>query len=89
MADMTPEIKKLLKEDKLVIGKASVLKNLRQGKAETVYTAENCPDELRQELDHLAGISGIEVKNTGLQNTELGDVCKKPFSIAVIAVVKQ
>ncbi len=89
MADMTQEIKKLLKEEKLVIGKDSVLKHLRQGKAETLYTAENCPQELKEELEHLAGIAGIEVKDSGLQNTELGDVCKKPFSIAVIAVAKR
>lgn len=88
MADVITEIKKLIKEDKLVIGKAEVLKGLRTGKFEKVYIAENCPAELKEDLERYTAMGGVEIVETGVQNVELGDICKKPFSIAVLGLIK-
>ncbi|MBU2560820.1 MAG: ribosomal L7Ae/L30e/S12e/Gadd45 family protein [Nanoarchaeota archaeon] len=88
MADVVAEIKKLLKEKKLVIGKDETLKGLRQGKFAKIFLASNCSDELKGDIGHYASIAGVEVVETSIQNTELGDICKKPFSIAVISLLK-
>ena len=88
MADVIAEIKKLIKEDKLVIGKDEVLKGLRTGKFEKVFVAENCPAELMEDLEKYAPMNDVEIVSTGVQNVELGDVCKKPFSIAVLGLLK-
>ena len=88
MADIIAEIKKLIKEEKLVIGKDEVLKGLRTGKFEKVFVAENCPAELLEDLEKYAPMSGIEIVKTGVNNVELGDVCKKPFAIAVLGLLK-
>ncbi len=88
MADVIAEIKKLIKEDKLVIGKDEVLKGLRTGKFEKVFLAKNCPAELKEDLEKYAPMSGVELVETDIQNTELGDICKKPFSIAVLGLLK-
>ncbi|MBW2972693.1 ribosomal L7Ae/L30e/S12e/Gadd45 family protein [Candidatus Woesearchaeota archaeon] len=88
MADIVAEIKKLLKEDKLVIGKDETLKGLRTGKFVKVFLSANCPAVLKEDIEHYASLAGVEVVDTGLQNVELGDICKKPFSIAAIGLLK-
>jgi len=88
MADTIAEIKKLLKEEKLIIGKDVVLKGLRSGTLEKVFLATNCPEELKASIEHYAGMSGVEIVSAGVANTELGDICKKPFQIAVLGLVK-
>ena len=88
MADVVGEIKKLIKEDKLVIGTERTMKLLKTGKVQKVYLATNCPEDVRESVEHYAEIGGVEVVDSGLQNTDLGDICKKPFQIAVIALPK-
>ena len=88
MTDIVTEIKKLIKEDKLVIGADSVMKGLREGKFEKLYIAANCPSQLKSDIEHYASIAEVEIVDTQIQNVDLGDVCKKPFPIAVLGLLK-
>lgn len=88
MADMISDIKKELKEDRLVFGAEETIKGLRTGKFAKIYLAANCKKETEDDIRHHAGLAGVEVQETGLQNDELGDVCKQPFAIAVIGLKK-
>ena len=82
------EIKKLLTSKKLLIGKDEVLKNIRKSLVSKVYLASNCPDELLGDLHRYSKVAGVELLDTKIPNDELGTVCKKPFSIAVIGILK-
>lgn len=82
------DIKKLLTSKKLLIGKDEVLKNIKKGLVHKVYVASNCPGELMGDLKRYLSISSFELLETKVPNDELGTVCKKPFSIAVIGVMK-
>lgn len=88
MAGIISEIKDALKQNKLVMGADETLKGLRTGKFAKIYLAANCPDELKTDIEHHASLSEVEVVDTGIQNDELGDICKKPFSIAVMGLSK-
>ncbi|MFC1740972.1 ribosomal L7Ae/L30e/S12e/Gadd45 family protein [Nanoarchaeota archaeon] len=88
MADLIAEIKKNLKEEKLIIGADRTLKGLRIGQFVKVYLASNCAAELKEDIDQLAGLGEVEVAEVPLVNTELGDLCKKPFSISVMGLLK-
>jgi large subunit ribosomal protein L30e len=88
MADMIAELKKLMKEKKLVIGADETKKGLRVGKFQKVYLASNCGDLLKSDIEHYASIGGVAVVGTNLQNTEMGDICKKPFAISVMGLLK-
>jgi large subunit ribosomal protein L30e len=88
MADIITEIKKLISENKLVIGGDEVMKGLRGGSFSKIYLAANCPEQLKADIEHYASISGVEIIETGIQNEELGDICKKPFSISVMGLIK-
>ena len=82
------EIKKFIEEKKLVIGTSAGLKNLKTGKAEKIFLSSNCPDDVKTEVEKLAKISKIPVVVLKQSNEEIGVVCKKPFSISLISVIK-
>ena len=86
--DVIADIKKALKENKLVFGKDETLKGLRTGRFAKLYLASNCPAQLREDIMHYTKIANVEIVETGLENVDLGDVCKKPFSVAVIALAR-
>lgn len=88
MADVISEIKQLLKEEKLVIGADRTIKGINTGKFVKIYIASNCSDQLRENIVHYADIASVEVVDAGIPNDELGDVCKKPFSISVMGIKK-
>jgi ribosomal protein L30E len=82
------EIRKLLNSKKLLIGKDEVLKNIRKGLIAKVYIASNCPEDLHEDLLRYSKISQFELFETKVPNDELGTVCKKPFSIVILGVLK-
>lgn len=82
------EIRKLLTSKKLLLGKDEVLKNIRKNLISKVFVASNCPDMLLNDLQRYSKISGFELLETKLPNDELGAVCKKPFSIVVLGLLK-
>jgi large subunit ribosomal protein L30e len=88
MVNIVADIKKLLKEKRLVIGADETLKGLKTGRFARVYLASNCPAQLREDVSHYSGIGGVEVVDTGMPNTDLGDVCKKPFAISIMGLLK-
>ncbi|MBW2968326.1 ribosomal L7Ae/L30e/S12e/Gadd45 family protein [Candidatus Woesearchaeota archaeon] len=89
MSDIIAEIKKLVKEDRLIMGTERTVKALREGTVEKIFLASNCSEDVRESITHYAEISGAEVVDAGLQNDELGDICKRPHPIAVLGLVKQ
>jgi ribosomal protein L30E len=88
MSDAITDIKKLLKEEMLIVGTEETLKGLRSGEITKVFLAVNAPDEVRETIQHYAEIEEVEIVDAGVHNDELGDICKKPFSIAVLGLKK-
>jgi large subunit ribosomal protein L30e len=82
------EIRKLLTSKKLIIGEDEVLKNARKGALAKVYLASNVKKTLNADLLKYAKISSFEVLDTKVANDELGTVCKKPFSISTIGMLR-
>jgi large subunit ribosomal protein L30e len=85
---MIDDIKKLLKTDKLLIGKDRVIKNLKLGNLEKIFLASNCSDELKQDVENYSKLANVKVVQLDIPNEELGAVCKKPFSISIIGFLK-
>jgi ribosomal protein L30E len=77
------EVKKALKENKLVYGQDRTMKMIRSGKATHIFLASNCPAVIKQEMKKLADISKIAITELKETNEELGTICKKTFSISV------
>jgi len=84
----TTEIKKLLKAGNVLLGTERTLKSLRLGRIEKVLLSSNVNEKAEKDINYYAGLSNTEVQKLDIPNDELGVVCKKPFSISVISVVK-
>jgi large subunit ribosomal protein L30e len=82
------DIRKLLTTKKLVIGEDEVLKHARKGTLGKVYHASNMNKSVLADLQRYGKISHFEVLDTKVLNDDLGTVCKKPYSISTIGVLK-
>ncbi|MBW2996173.1 ribosomal L7Ae/L30e/S12e/Gadd45 family protein [Candidatus Woesearchaeota archaeon] len=80
------DIKKVVKEGKIVIGTNNVLKNLKSGKLSKVFITSNCPADVKESVNHYAELAKVDVVQLKQPNSELGVVCKKPFSISLLGV---
>ena len=82
------EIKKLLESDKLVVGKDRTVKYLKKGELVKVYLASNVDAETLEDIEQYAKLSKTEIVKLKFANDELGTFCKKPFSVAVMGLLK-
>ena len=83
------EIKKLVKTKNLVIGTERTIKNLKLGKVEKIIISSNCAEKVVDDLNYYVGLSKAETLKVNYPNDELGVICKKPFSISVLSILKQ
>jgi len=83
------EIKKLMNEEKCIIGAEQTLKNLKLGKLSKVFVTSNCQDTMKDDITYYAELSGTEVVMLDIPNDELGTICRKPFSISLLSVKKE
>ena len=83
-----PEIKKLLKAGNIIIGTERTIKNLKLGKVQKVLVSSNCPSNVEKDINYYASLSGAELHKLDYPNDELSVICKKPFSISVLALLK-
>lgn len=81
-------IKKGIKQKKIVVGTERSIKNIKLGKAEKVYLSSNCPADARESINHYARLSNTKVVELPYSNDELNVVCKKPFVISVLVLLK-
>jgi large subunit ribosomal protein L30e len=82
------ELKKELNTDKILIGTDRTLKSLKQGNVIKVYLSNNVAEEVKQDIEYYAGLSKVELVSLPFPNDELGAVCKKPFSISVVGLLR-
>ncbi|MFC1755735.1 ribosomal L7Ae/L30e/S12e/Gadd45 family protein, partial [Thermoproteota archaeon] len=78
------DIKKLVKDKKVFMGKDQTLKNLKLGNVSKVFLASNCPDETRDAVERYTKNSGVDIEKLDIPNDELGIICRKHFFISVM-----
>jgi large subunit ribosomal protein L30e len=88
MKDSISEIKTALKEGKVIIGTERTLKNLKLGKVSKIFLTSNCPEDVEEDVKYYSKLAKVEVVKLRQPNDELGALCKKPFSVSVLSVVK-
>jgi ribosomal protein L30E len=83
------KIRSLLETDRLIFGSSEVNKALQEGKLEAVVITSNLPDMDKEQFRHYSEISNVELFELEETNEQLGLICKKPFNIAVLGIVKE
>ena len=80
------ELRKLIEENKAVLGTERVIKLLSESKLSKVFISSNCPKEVRERLKSFSGKA--QLLDLEATNEELGAMCKKPFHVSVFGVVE-
>jgi large subunit ribosomal protein L30e len=83
------ELRSYIKNKKAIIATNTTLKNLKRGKLEKIFISSNCPEKTEKDLLYYARLSGVKVVKLKHPNDELGIICKKPFSISVLGLLKE
>ena len=81
-------LKKALKEKKLVLGLAETQKYANVKKLKEIVIAANTPNTTETKLNKIAELSKIKLNKTDVKNDELGAICKKPYSVSVVGILK-
>ncbi|MGV8168754.1 MAG: ribosomal L7Ae/L30e/S12e/Gadd45 family protein [Candidatus Nanoarchaeia archaeon] len=82
------EIKKLLGSEKLIIGTQETMKAMRQGKLKKLFVVSNADPKFLKDLEQYKDMAKVEVEYLNMTNEELGAICRKPFLISVLGVLK-
>ena len=82
------ELKKLVSQNKLILGADRGLEGLKKGKVARIYLCSNYPTEKVDDIKHYANLSGAEVVELEVPNDELGTICRKTFSVAVLSLMR-
>ncbi len=85
---MIEEIRKLLGSEKLILGTDRTLKAMRNGNLKRIYLASNADSKVKEDIEYYKEMSDFEVVELKENNIDLGTICKKPFSISIIGLVK-
>jgi large subunit ribosomal protein L30e len=82
------DLKKVLKGENVIIGTERTLKEMKRSAIEKVFVTSNCPASVEQDIDYYARLTNVEKVKLPIPNEELGVICKKPFSISVVSLLK-
>lgn len=81
-------IRKVVDTGEVILGAKESIASVMDKKARLVLVAENCPKDLKDDLDHYANLSNIYVYNFPGSSMEMGAVCGKPYVISMLSVIE-
>jgi len=70
----------------VTLGSDKSLQALKLGKGKLVIIADNCPEEIEEDVLQYSRLSEIPVYTYDGSSVELGSVCGKPFTVATMIV---
>ncbi|HLD05821.1 MAG TPA: ribosomal L7Ae/L30e/S12e/Gadd45 family protein [Candidatus Nanoarchaeia archaeon] len=82
------DFNQLINSGKAIIGTERTLKELKLGKLAKVYVTNNCPPDLKENVQRQAMLAKTEIEQLEIPNQELGTLCKKPFSISLLGQLR-
>lgn len=83
---MIDELRNAIKEKNVIIGTKQAIKNLKLKNVKSIVVANNCPENVRKDIEYYSKLTGIKMENFDGTAKQLGILCGKPFSIAVMAI---
>lgn len=82
----TQEIRKLLEQDKLIIGYNEVRQAVEDQSCSQVLIAANAREDQAEALRDYCAMSDVGCETLEVRNDQVGTTCRKPFSISYLAV---
>ncbi|MGZ7048692.1 MAG: 50S ribosomal protein L30e [Methanobacterium sp.] len=73
----------------VTLGSDKSVQALKLGKGKLVIIANNCPEEVREDVMYYSQLSEVPVYTYEGSSVDLGSVCGKPFTVATLIVKDQ
>jgi ribosomal protein L30E len=86
--EIVSQIKKLIENDKIIIGSTVILKELKKGNVKKILLSTNVPKSAKEDIEHYSKLSATEIIQTNISNEEFGIICKRSFLISAIGEKK-
>lgn len=75
-----------IKENKAIYGSKSAIKQVLKGTIEKIYITNDAPLEIEEKLNKLK--DKVQVIKLNITKEALKELCKVPFNISVISIIK-
>jgi large subunit ribosomal protein L30e len=82
--DFNASLRRAIKTGDVILGQNNTEKCVKEGKAQMVVIAANCPENFKTQL---AGYENIFTHTFEGSSVALGKACGKPFMVSALAVV--
>ena len=85
MAKGTDNFVDEIKENKIIYGAETTIKQAKKNNVEKVYITIDCHEDIEKKLRD----SKLNIIKLTLTKEALKELCKKPFNISVLAIIKE
>lgn len=82
------EIKKLVKDKRLVVGTENTLKKLKNNKVGKIWLSSNAPAGIKEDIHKYAEMNNVAVIELAIPNDDLGVLCKRQYSVSVLSLLR-
>lgn len=82
-------VKKAIEDSKIIIGTDETVKELKKGNLVKIFLSSNCPEDVKTSIEEYAELTGTEVVQLAYPNDEFAVLCKKPFPISLVGIMKE
>jgi large subunit ribosomal protein L30e len=82
------ELKEAIDNKNVIIGSREVLKSLKAENVKSVFIANNCPENTKNDIARYANLAKIPLEELEKTGKEVGVFSGKPFGIVAIAIKK-
>jgi len=86
MVDVGLVIQSVVKSGRAFYGAEQAINAARFGRAVALIVANDCPQEIRKDVEQYEVLSGIPIFQFRGSSRDLGGACRKPFRVSVLAV---
>jgi len=81
------KLSKELKTKKVIFGPRVILKNLKNSNIEKIYISNDFPESIIKDLQKFKSIKD-KIIRTDMNKEELKEMCKRPFNISIISILR-
>ncbi len=89
MADLSNDIRLAVDSGRVALGLKKVEGSIKDNSAKLVILASINKKEITQDIMHMAKVAGIKTATYEGDSMQLGAICGKPYSVAVLSVIEQ
>jgi len=82
--DFNASLRRAIKTGNVILGQNKTEQCIKEGKAQIVVVAQNCPEKFRKQIE---GEKNLFVHTFDGSSVALGKACGKPFMVSTLAVV--